>query len=112
VREGQHELFKPVTSIMSNSQWVSISFVVIFVIGLTATTLLPSGKTPKRMLGVLGFGIFCTVLGILFGRMSGYSLAHIVSFNYSGPTARIYIVGVALAVWAIVVEIAGFLRNR
>lgn len=96
---------------MSGSQWISISFVVFFVIGLIATALLPGGKTPKGMLGVFGFAIFCIVLGILFGRMSGYSLAHVALFNYSGPMARIYVVGVALAVWAIVVEIMGFLRK-
>ena len=96
---------------MSESQWISISFVVFFVIGLVVATLLPSGKTPKGMLGVFGFAVLCIVAGILFGRMRGYSLAHVVLFNYSGPMARIYIVGVALAVWAIVVEIMVFLRK-
>ena len=96
---------------MSESQWISISFLVIFVVGLVAATLRPSGKTPNGMLGVFGFAILCIVLGILFGRMRGYSLAHVVLFNYSGPMARIYVVGVALAVWATVVEIIVFLRK-
>ena len=96
---------------MSESQWASISFVVFSVAGLTATTLLSGRKMPDGMHRVFGFAILCIVLGIFLGRVSGYSLVHVVLFNYSGPMARIYVLGVALAAWSIVVEIVCFLRK-
>ena len=99
------------TSIIPDMQWIHIAFVVFFVSGLVVITLLRGAGLPDGMLGVLGFGILAMVFGVVFGMLSGYSLTHIVLFHYAGPLARVYVVGVALAVTAVIIIVLKLVRR-